>query len=675
MYIVELKIHAFRHLHDAMFGPFRQPINPSELIILAGPNGGGKSSVLELLSEGLTSRYGWQLWKPRGVQNESFALKIGFDQAEIDEISALDLRDRTPNEEVREPERTQRMATATAENARLAVHLDKHKGYWIERNLNVVDAAEAELNNRVITLSQRTYSAFTRKIGFFIRSERSYQPRGYNYGNMLNRARRFVANHFNTFSYSSTDNQYAEIHEFLIEQSYDYTRQLGEYQKALMRQEAATLPTDPIKPYNELLGRIFPGYSFVDVDEQHLSLRIKLPTGNVIEFQELSSGEKEVFFILALFVRHGINKSIIVIDEPDLHLHPELARKMVRALRTIQPENQIWCATHSAELIDEAGRERTFFLRASEDRTRSECIPATAENAELNILRDMYGYSGYVGISKKVVFSEGNSSSADRKTFTNLFPGKADEIKIIPAGGYRELFRVNSAVLALLESDFARCEFYLIRDHDYLSEAAIAKHTSHAPGRLFVLRRYHIENYLIDEDVISTILHSIYQKTLSALQVREQLLRIAKAISGSVLRDLAVSRLNELYQSEDCSIAKHSETLAVTDATGVRDDGVIIPLRTALLARVAGVNGDISLRTTPASTEQIVDDATSAVIDALSSDGWKTLFPGRRLLQKFSSENGLGDWPVLQNLIIEKMSKTPSSIPEELKQIFDTIAP
>jgi hypothetical protein len=134
---------------------------------------------------------------------------------------------------------------------------------------------------------------------------------------------------------------------------------------------------------------------------------------------------------------------------------------------------------------------------------------------------------------------------------------------------------------------------------------------------------------------------------LSAVQVREQLLSIARAMSGSILRDLAVSRLNELYQSEDCNVGKHSETLAVINPNGVRDDNVIDPLRTALLAKVATVNGDISSRTAASNTQQIVDGATAAVVESLTSEGWKTLFPGRRLLQKFSSENGLGDWPVM----------------------------
>jgi hypothetical protein len=327
----------------------------------------------------------------------------------------------------------------------------------------------------------------------------------------------------------------------------------------------------------------------------------------------MSSGEKEAFFILALFVRHSINNSIIIVDEPDLHLHPELARKLIRVMRVIQPQNQIWCATHSAELIDEAGRERTYFLRTSVDRSRVECTPATEEKAELTVLRDMYGYSGYVGISKKIVFSEGIESSADRKTFTNLFPQKADEIRIIPAGSHQELYRVNAAVLSLLESDFARCEFYLIRDHDFLSPAAVAKHASHAPGKLFVLSRYHIENYLLDEEMISAVLRKLYQIELSPEAVRSDLRQIAREMSASVLRDFAVSRLNELYQSEDCSVGKHSENHAILDSNGRKDD-IITPLRTAILGKVQAINGDLNRRTDAVAVEAILDDAVSTIV-------------------------------------------------------------
>ena len=660
MYIEELRIGSFRHLRDLSFGPFRRPINPSELIILAGPNGGGKSSVLELLSKALTATYGWQYWNSRGSASETYALKIGLDDDEIEALINIDAK-----------ERSQSDADGHASFNR---YVRATKGFWIENNLTVLTGSDANDSRRARKLSSSMYANHQRKLGFFVRSERAFRTRGYSYPNLANRAAKLQPAHFNTFSWHSTENQYNEIYDFLIEQSYDYIYKLGQYQKLVLGGNPAKLPDDPITEYNKLLERIFPEYKFVDVEENNLSLRIKLPTGNTITFDELSSGEKEAFFILALFIRHSINNSIIVIDEPDLHLHPELARKLLRIMRVIQPQNQIWCATHSAELIDEAGRERTYFLRASTDRTRVECTPATAENAELSILRDMYGYSGYVGISKKIIFSEGIESSADRKTFVNLFARMADEIKIIPAGSNQELYRVNAAVLALLQSDFARCEFYLVRDHDFLSDVAVAKHTAQAARRLFVLSRYHIENYLLDDECISTVLRNLYQIDRSPDAVREDLLRIAFNMSASVLRDFSVSRLNELYQSEDCSIGTHSQNLSISNAGGL-DQGVIGPLKAEILTKVAAINTEITSRTAASQTETIFDEAVTRVSSALNSDDWRVLFPGRRLLQKFSKQHGLGDWPILQNLIIENMSKNPSAIPRELSLIFDTIAP
>jgi predicted ATPase len=63
-----------------------------------------------------------------------------------------------------------------------------------------------------------------------------------------------------------------------------------------------------------------------------------------------------VFFLLSFFIRHRVEHSVITIDEPELHLHPELARRLVRLMLSVKPGNQIWLATHNGEIIDEAGR-------------------------------------------------------------------------------------------------------------------------------------------------------------------------------------------------------------------------------------------------------------------------------------------------------------------------------
>ena len=652
MYVEQLVVRTFRHVEDATFGPFREPPSPGEIVVLAGPNGGGKSSVLELLSYGLTNRYSWQYYQSRKITEHSFAIRIGLAPREVEELGA------------------------DGSHADAVAYARENRGYWMQVNLpEIMDPSELALNERVHGLVSQKFQTFTRKLGFFIRSDRAYGARNYDRRKLFDWRRRLEPNYFNSLSYSRTIQQYEDMHDYLVEQSYHYVYTLGLYQKQQDQGEPGVKPSDPLVPYNDLLGQLFPGYCFVDATPDELSLRVRLPTGDVIPFQDLSSGEKEVFFILSFFIRHNIADSIIVIDEPELHLHPELARKLLRLMRSIRPGNQIWCGTHSAELIDEAGRERTFYLRATEDRTRTECLPATQEGAELQILRDMFGYSGYVGISRKIVFSEGTNSSADRKTFANIFPDFSRDVRIIPVGSVSNLYRINNAVLALLASDMARCEFYLIRDRDYLSEASVAKHREQNPDRLFVLSRYHIENYLLDDRLIAEVLRSIFQRNATPEDVRRDLLRIARSKSGEFLRDLVAFRFGELYQSEDVSIGSHSSGLSIVTSTIEPDRAVLDPLKAALFGRFKEVNEEATKRISDANAERIFDECQQQVADALAetSDGWRSLFPGRTILQAFSAQHRLGDWPALQNLLIDRLARGDIALDPELKGIVDRI--
>ena len=51
------------------------------------------------------------------------------------------------------------------------------------------------------------------------------------------------------------------------------------------------------------------------------------------------------------FMRAGPN-AVLVIDEPDIYLHPDLQRRLLQLARTMFP--QVFFATHSTEIINEA---------------------------------------------------------------------------------------------------------------------------------------------------------------------------------------------------------------------------------------------------------------------------------------------------------------------------------
>jgi hypothetical protein len=58
---------------------------------------------------------------------------------------------------------------------------------------------------------------------------------------------------------------------------------------------------------------------------------------------------------------------------------------------------------------------------------------------------------------------------------------------------------------------------------------------------------------------------------------------------------------------------------------------------------------------------------------APGSDGWRTLFPGRYVLEKFSVAFRLGDWPALQNVLIDELAQRQPLLNPELRDIVTAI--
>jgi len=92
--------------------------------------------------------------------------------------------------------------------------------------------------------------------------------------------------------------------------------------------------------------------------------------GITFNYDNLSDGEKPLFAYALLFflieLNDGINlkESIILIDEPELHLHPEMEIKLIDGLRkTVGEKGQIIIATHSLSILSSLNYNEIFMVK------------------------------------------------------------------------------------------------------------------------------------------------------------------------------------------------------------------------------------------------------------------------------------------------------------------------
>ena len=71
-----------------------------------------------------------------------------------------------------------------------------------------------------------------------------------------------------------------------------------------------------------------------------------------VPLDSLSSGELELVALFGDFLRLDFPEGVLLIDEPELHLDPQWHGLMLRALRRFLPAVQLIVATHSPEVFD-----------------------------------------------------------------------------------------------------------------------------------------------------------------------------------------------------------------------------------------------------------------------------------------------------------------------------------
>ncbi len=105
-----------------------------------------------------------------------------------------------------------------------------------------------------------------------------------------------------------------------------------------------------------------------DLDANEWDLFLYDGEQRVCSVDALSSGEQEIVALVAPFITEDFD-GLLLFDEPELHLHPQWQGRVLRALRKVIPGAQVVVATHADDPWDDAmSWERVLLVDDSDPR-------------------------------------------------------------------------------------------------------------------------------------------------------------------------------------------------------------------------------------------------------------------------------------------------------------------
>ena len=85
-------------------------------------------------------------------------------------------------------------------------------------------------------------------------------------------------------------------------------------------------------------------------------------TGKEFDITGLSSGEKQLFLRIISLKMLEINNPVILVDEPEISLHPSWQQRIIRVYENIGKNNQVIVATHSPHVVSSVPNENIRIL-------------------------------------------------------------------------------------------------------------------------------------------------------------------------------------------------------------------------------------------------------------------------------------------------------------------------
>lgn len=226
-----------------------------------------------------------------------------------------------------------------------------------------------------------------------------------------------------------------------------------------------------------------------------------------LDFSSCGSGIMQILQIIAVILRYCPEKTkVVLIDEPDAHLHSNLQVKFTNILMKIQKEFgiQIIMSTHSTAIIQNVEPEDVIPILAYAPINKG---LTCSDEVQKTIIDRLDAYElGKAKISGKIAFFEDSNLEIFEKMADVLHIDSFSGVNTIPMicgrGKDDKLpFSINTLLYELLGRNI---EIHVIRDSDGMPDDIKQKLVEFATNhgvKLHILSLYEIENYVLNAEL------------------------------------------------------------------------------------------------------------------------------------------------------------------------------
>lgn len=253
---------------------------------------------------------------------------------------------------------------------------------------------------------------------------------------------------------------------------------------------------------------------------------------------QMSDGERAVLYLSSQVLCVPENK-ILIIDEPEIHLHKSIMNHLWMVLEQYRPDCLFLYITHDTEFAALHNCAEKLWIREYNgkswrfEKIENDDLP---EELLLNIL----------GARKSVLFVEGDKNSYDTKLYTLLYPN----CHVVPCGSCTQVIARTKAFNN--NSSLHRCKVYGIIDRDFRTEYEIEKY---AKDSIFTIDVAEVENLFIVEELIRFMAQHMGKEEDDIFnQIKEYVInqRFAKQINSQICQSV-VSEIKYILSGADLS--------------------------------------------------------------------------------------------------------------------------